>query len=412
MSSLVHPANPAWRIRPHPASHLARRVCHIHSPNHCPGDGPTLSVHRVAGSWSPEEREAFPEWTWDRVYICDAAPHICGEACTLEQQANAVNPSVSILERIAYFHGSAAWDDHWEREPRCRIDDNSDLLRDLDEAQIALVHASLAKIQAAYERMNIAGYFVQVAAFYDAIFFSPTGPPRPTSAFGAGFSGYDRLDKQGQDRAGYTSTAEHSVEQWEYRTTYQIAYFLALGRIFKLPAGHLIAYDPCYSIVDIVILAALGIRALRKTDPGRAFLRVFTTPTLFYAPGAEQAIVGDAILRTPNITHLLIDCADVSWCLEDFEDEQHPRDLDFEGADERYPGNLVKHFVANYTTAPIPQFHVEITPGEREEAPCGQHMLQWIPEEKVAAFQALRGAAREPSVRMLMFPDGRLESED
>jgi hypothetical protein len=113
----------------------------------------------------------------------------------------------------------------------------------------------------------------------------PERPRYPTSAFGAGFSGFDRIDERGWDRAGYTITKDHSQDDWELRSSYQIAYFMALARIFKvssylllaylliylshtqIPASRLIAYDPCYSIVDVVLLASLGIRALMSKDP-------------------------------------------------------------------------------------------------------------------------------------------------
>jgi hypothetical protein len=29
-----------------------------------------------------------------------------------------------------------------------------------------------------------------------------------------------------------------------------------------------VAYDPCYSLVDVILLATLGVRALRRGDPG------------------------------------------------------------------------------------------------------------------------------------------------
>lgn len=72
--------------------------------------------------------------------------------------------------------------------------------------------------------------------FIAAVFRSahPERPAYPTSAFGAGFSGFDRLDEREWDRAGYEYTKDHSQDNWELRSSYQIAYFIALGRIFQV----------------------------------------------------------------------------------------------------------------------------------------------------------------------------------
>ncbi|KAJ7254966.1 hypothetical protein B0H12DRAFT_545163 [Mycena haematopus] len=167
--------------------------------------------------------------------------------------------------------------------------------------------------------MDAAGFFTKTAGFVNAAFRSahPERPAYPCSAFGAGFSGFDRIDERGWDRAGYQPTKDHSSDDWELRTSYQIAYFIALGRILQIPAGHLVAYDPCYSIVDTVLLATLGVRALRKGDPGIRHLRKFTNPTLFYAPGAEQFVFTDAIARADPIENLVILGGDASWCGRD-----------------------------------------------------------------------------------------------
>nr|GAT55703.1 predicted protein [Mycena chlorophos] len=300
-------------------------------------------------------------------------------------------------DKIAYFHASADWDEHWLREPSFQLSADSELLSALNSRQVSLIQSSLSKIGRAYDDMKSSGYLDRLAAFFGDVFSSSSAPPRPMSAFGAGFSGYDRLDADGYDRAGYTMAEGHSSTDWEARTHYQVAYFVGLGRIFRIPAGHMIAYDPCYSIVDIVILATLGIRGLTRTDTARPFLRIFTVPTLFYAPGAEQDTVGDAILRTPDSSNLLLDVGDVTWCLEPHEA------VDGSGESyEGYPHDLIAAYVLSYKKVAIPAHRIEMKPGEAPEAPAGEHhMLQWIPAAQREAFEKRRGPAREPDIRML-----------
>ncbi|KAJ7087087.1 hypothetical protein C8R44DRAFT_31317 [Mycena epipterygia] len=237
--------------------------------------------------------------------------------------------------------------------------------------------------------MDKAGFFAKTETdFIKPVFLSADSerPSYPTSAFGAGFSGFDRIDERGWDRAGYEHTEGHSPEDWELRTSYQIAYFIALCRIFQIPAGNLVAYDPCYSVVDVVLLATLGVRALRKRDPALKALRKFKNPTLFYAPGAEQVVFIDAIRRADPIEHLVILGGDATWCQRDTAD-----------------------FTANYRCVPAPAY---IT-AYNKEAPCGEeNCLQWIPRSRVAAFNAARGPAREPRVRHMQMPDGSLEPDD
>ncbi|KAF7292094.1 SRR1 domain-containing protein [Mycena indigotica] len=383
--SIVHPSRPAWRLRPHPASPLVRQVCHLHGSTDCVDSA--LELHHIAGSWREEERAAHPRWTWDMVHTCSSADHSCTDSCRFLPDLSVTQ--LTLQEQIAHFHGAEMWNTHWQRVPDFSLDHIGELSSQLTAAQRALVQSSLAKIQAAFERMEVAGYFRRVAAFYDKLL--SMGLPRPQVSFGAGFSGYDRLDERGYDRAGYTATEDHAIDQWEHRTSYQVAYFLALGRIFKLPAGHLIAYDPCYSVVDVVILATLGIRALTRTDPGRPYLRKFTVPTVFYAPGAEQTTIGDAILRTPAISDLLIECADVAWCLAD---------SDIPDQRLHYPGTIIQHYVANYVKHSVPSFAIGMAPDMQAEAPCGEeHMVQWVPAAKRTTFEAARGGARDPKPR-------------
>ncbi|KAF7312928.1 SRR1 domain-containing protein [Mycena kentingensis (nom. inval.)] len=359
MHVLAHPSIPSQRIRVHPSSPLA--------------DLPLESeLHYVSGSWTEEERAAHPEWTWDLTILDDKAnaSHTCADRCG----SNTQESKVSILDCIAYIHGSAAWDNYWTVTPQFSVNDSC-LLDDLNDQQVSLVNTGLNKIKRVYQSMDAVGYFKQVADLYRKALSAPHAPPRPKIVFGAGLSGYDRLDERGFDRARYTSTSGHSENDWERRTGYQIAYLLGLSRIFELPAGHTIAYDPCYSVVDLVILASLGIRAIRKSDPGRKFLRMFTVPTLFYAPGAEQSTIADMVLRTPNIANLLIECGDVSWC-------------------EHYAH--VQLFATHCAAAQIPPFKVQLKQEEKEEAPCGEeHLLQWIPPDNVEGFHRGRGPARE-----------------
>ncbi|KAJ7433453.1 hypothetical protein B0H11DRAFT_761090 [Mycena galericulata] len=236
--------------------------------------------------------------------------------------------------------------------------------------------------------MESAGFFAQTAGFIKTTFHVQVAdrPRYPTSAFGAGFSGFDRIDERGWDRAGYEYAEGHSPSDREPRTSHQIAYFVALGRILQIPAGHLVAYDPCYSIVDVVLLASLGVRALRKDDPGRRALRKFSNPTLFYAPGAEQMVFTDAIQRAAPIENLVILGGDAAWCEDN-----------------------TAIFTANYRCISTPEY---IT-AHNGEAPCGEgNCLQWIPTSRVAAFEAARGPAREPGVRQMQMPDGSLEPDD
>ncbi|KAJ7493785.1 hypothetical protein FB451DRAFT_1215379 [Mycena latifolia] len=380
--TLVHPRNPVWRIRLHPTSRLFNPTCHIHGLQ-CP-DFSSLDLHRVHGSWTPDERDAHPVWAHDLVDMCRSSvnaseSHQCDYLC-LDFQGTAISAadSPTIFDKIAYFHGSTHWDAHWTSPPLFSL--HTDLVPLLDQKQTALVEKHLHQIGQYYSAMENAGFFVKTANnFIKPVFLStdPERPRYPTSAFGAGFSGFDRLDERGWDRAGYETTEGHSQEDWELRSSYQIAYFVALGRIFEIPAGHLIAYDPCYSLVDVVLLASLGIRALRKGDPGLKALRRLTTPTLFYAPGAEQHVFTDALLRADPIENLIILGGDAVWCRR---------------------GTI--HFTANYACLRAPAF---IT-AYNNEAPCGEeNCLQWIPRAKVAAFNAARGPAREPAVRQVCF---------
>ncbi|KAJ7713695.1 hypothetical protein DFH07DRAFT_974666 [Mycena maculata] len=226
-----------------------------------------------------------------------------------------------LFDQIAYFHGSNRWDIHWESPPDFSL--HPSLSRMLDPKQTELVATHLRQIKDYYAAMESAGFFAQTARFVKSTFLSSDEdrPGYPTSAFGAGFSGFDRLDERGWDRAGYKPEEDQAMEDiselWDpQRPSHQIAYFVALGRIFQIPAGHLVAYDPCYSIVDVVLLSTLGVRAFRKSDPGRKALRKLSNPTLFYAPNAEQCVFTDAINRTAPIENLIIVGHDASWCDE------------------------------------------------------------------------------------------------
>ncbi|KAF7318452.1 SRR1 domain-containing protein [Mycena chlorophos] len=410
-SVVVHPMNPRYRIRPHPGSVLHRRECHAHPG----GDCSHLALHHVDGTWSDEERAAHPEWTWNLVYLCRDAAHSCVPACSfvsilsspvrlclIFHLSRPVARESSVADKIAYLHASADWDEHWLREPCFQLSADSELLLALNSRQVSLIQSSLSKIGRAYDDMKSSGYLDKLASFFGDVFSSSSAPPRPTSTFGAGFSGYDRLDPDGYDRAGYTMAEGHSSTDWEARTHYQIAYFVELGRIFQIPASLNVAYDPCYSIVDVVVLAALGIRGLTRTDAARPFLRIFTTPTLFYAPGAEQHTVGDAILRTPDSTQLLLQVGDVTWCLEPHEA------VDGSGESyEGYPHDLIAAYVLSYKKVAIPAHRIEMKPGEAREAPAGEnHLLQWIPVSQREAFEKRRGPAREPDIRMMYLPGG------
>ncbi|KAJ7153239.1 hypothetical protein C8R46DRAFT_1119836 [Mycena filopes] len=393
---LVHPGNPEWRLRLHPTSRLFADTCSVHGGASCPApavSSPTPQLHHVAESWTTEERDAHPAWAHDLVDMCRPPDtHRCDDICALFQtpsvssNAAATPGEVTIFDEIAYFFGSNQWDSHWDSKPQFTLHEK--LTHLLTPAQSALVGTHLRQIGEYYTAMDAAGFFTKTAEFIHAIFDSPhpERPPYPTSAFGAGFSGFDRLDERGWDRAGYGATADHSVNDWEMRSAYQIAYFVALGRILKMPAGHLIAYDPCYSIVDVVLLGSLGVRALRRGDPGLKRLRKFTNPTLFYAPGAEQHVFTDAIQRADPIAHLVILGGDASWC-----------------------GRGTRNFTSHYALMHAPGY---IT-AHNKEAPCGEdNCLQWIPPSRVEAFERARGPASEPSVRQVLMPDGSLQSDD
>ncbi|KAJ7284454.1 hypothetical protein C8J57DRAFT_1288505 [Mycena rebaudengoi] len=307
----------------------------------------------------------------------------------LMHDSNAAQHSSSetpIIEEIAHLHGSSQWDAYWDVPASFCLD--TGLSKRLSPSQRDLASAHLAKIKKYYTDMERAGFFRHTAVILASIFSTdyPERPRYPTSAFGAGFSGFDRIDERGWDRAGYTITKDHSQDDWELRSSYQIAYFMALARIFKFPASRLIAYDPCYSIVDVVLLASLGIRALMSKDPDRKTLQKFIVPTLFYAPGAEQVVFTDAIQRADPIQNLVILGGDASWC-----------------------GKRTEDFTRNYQCIHIPGY---IAP-QSGESTCGEdNCVQWIPASRVDAFNAARGPASEPAVRLMMMPDGSLEPDD
>ncbi|KAJ7716502.1 hypothetical protein B0H14DRAFT_3901366 [Mycena olivaceomarginata] len=322
--------------------------------------------------------------------LCAAeASHQCDDLCGLFEKTpriTQVTPITvgepTIFDEIAYFHGSKHWDAHWDHPPDFSL--HPDLAHMLNSSQTALLEKHLRQIGEYYAAMDTAGFFAKTADFIAAVFRSahPERPAYPTSAFGAGFSGFDRLDERGWDRAGYEYTKDHSQDNWELRSSYQIAYFIALGRIFQLPAGYLVAYDPCYSLVDVVLLATLGIRGLRNGDPGLKCLRNFTNPTLFYAPGAEQAVFTDAIQRADPIRNLIILGGDAAWC------EDRTAD-----------------FTAHYACMRAPTY----VTASNGESPCGEeNCLQWIPPSHVSAFNQARGPASEPAMIM---PDGSLEAD-
>ncbi|KAJ7618098.1 hypothetical protein DFH06DRAFT_1342638 [Mycena polygramma] len=395
---LVHPGNPAWRLRLHPTSRIFTPLCAVHGPS-CT-DSASLTLHHVPESWSADERDAHPVWTYDLVVMCQLRTptddslksHQCDDVCGLFQIAGTPpNPPTTMVEptifdEIAYFHGSKHWEAHWQSVPDFSL--NLSLAHMLDPRQTALVGKHLRQIGEYYAAMDAAGFFTKTAEFVSAVFKSvhPERPAYPNSAFGAGFSGFDRLDERGWDRAGYQPTENHSTNDWELRSSYQIAYFLALGRIFQIPAGHMVAYDPCYSLVDVALLATLGVRALRKGDPGIKHLRKFTNPTLFYAPGAEQHVFTDAIQRTEPIANLVILGGDAAWC--------GPRTADF---------------TASYACIHAPGYVTEYN----GESPCGEdNCVQWIPPSRVETFNRARGPASEPAVRPMIMPDGTLEPDD
>lgn len=334
----------------------------------------------------------------DIVDMCATAAgsYICDDICRMFQNAHnfelgksplAVGAQPTISDEIAYFHGSPLWDLHWKSPATFTL--HPDLIHLLSQHQTATVEKHLSKIEKYYNDMDAAGFFTQTANDFVAPVFrsaDPACPPYPASAFGAGFSGFDRVDERGWDRAGYEAAADHSRDEWEWRSAHQIAYFIALGRIFEIPAGLLVAYDPCYSRVDVVLLAALGVRALCKGDPALKPLRRTPHPTLFYAPGAEQHVFTDALLRADPIHNLVILGGDATWC-----------------------GRRTAHFTENYMCIRTPAY----APRRDGEAPCGEeNCLQWVPRARVAAFEAARGPAREPAVRQMLMPDGSLEPDD
>ncbi|KAJ7696947.1 hypothetical protein B0H17DRAFT_1052508 [Mycena rosella] len=393
---LVHPGNPLWRLRLHPTSRLSNRTCYIHGLECL--DSSSLAIHHVDGSWTADECDAHPVWTHNLVDLCQSSAdnlpgsHQCSNLCHMFQEdtpASYPTATPTLFDEIAYFHGSKYWDAHWDSESPPLFLLPPDLVNFINRNQAELVEKHLRQIMQYYTTMENAGFFAETASrFVQPVFRSsdPDRPRYPSSAFGAGFSGFDRIDERGWDRAGYEITADHSQDDWELRSSYQIAYFVALGRIFQIPAGHLVAYDPCYSVVDVVLLAALGVRALRKGDPGLKALRRFTNPTLFYAPGAEQSVFTDALLRADPIENLVILGGDAAWC-----------------------GRWTATFTAHYRCIPVPAY----VTAYNNEAPCGEeNCLQWIPRSKVAAFNAARGPAREPAVRQMMMPDGSLEPDD
>ncbi|KAJ7092329.1 hypothetical protein B0H15DRAFT_170307 [Mycena belliarum] len=273
--SICHPRNPFWRVRLHPTSRLFTSTCHRHGL----GCLDALSPHHLKDSWTPEDRDAHPSWMHDIVDMCATAAgsYICDDICRMFQNAHnfelgksplAVGAQPTISDEIAYFHGSPLWDLHWKSPATFTL--HPDLIHLLSQHQTATVEKHLSKIEKYYNDMDAAGFFTQTANDFVAPVFrsaDPACPPYPASAFGAGFSGFDRVDERGWDRAGYEAAADHSRDEWEWRSAHQIAYFIALGRIFEIPAGLLVAYDPCYSRVDVVLLAALGVRALCKGDP-------------------------------------------------------------------------------------------------------------------------------------------------
>jgi hypothetical protein len=173
----------------------------------------------------------------------------------------------TIFDKIAYFHGSKHWDAHWQSIPDFSL--HPDLAHVLNPTQsqsklnskciflmflAALVGKHLRQIGEYYAAMDAAGFFSKTAGelrwaefccipamrplpdFLTSVFRSthPDRPLNPTSVFGAGFSGFDRIDERGWDRAGYTHTKNHSPDDWELRSSYQIAYFITLGRIFQV----------------------------------------------------------------------------------------------------------------------------------------------------------------------------------
>ncbi|KAJ6467838.1 hypothetical protein C8R45DRAFT_1019174 [Mycena sanguinolenta] len=388
-TTLVHHKSLDWRLRLHPTSPMFAQECNVHGPT-C---ALSLRLHHVAGSWTQDDRDAHPAWTHDLVDRCATASHLCDDICRSLEKTHEVTPSPlvslaepTIFDKIAYFHGSLHWDAHWESSPSFTL--HPDLAHMLTPSQTTLVAKHLRRIGEYHSAMDSAGFFAKTADFVNAVFHSahPERPAYPTGAFGAGFSGFDRIDERGWGRAGYESTEGHSADDWELRSSYQIAYFIALGRIFQIPTGHLVAYDPCYSLVDIVLLATLGVRGLRKRDPGLKRLRKFTNPTLFYAPGAEQFVVIDAIARADPIENLVILAGDATWC-----------------------GSATADFTASYALMRTPE-HITTFNGE---APCGEdNCLQWIPRSHVDAFNCARGPACEPPVRQMIMPDGSLEPDD
>ncbi|KAK7050646.1 SRR1 domain-containing protein [Favolaschia claudopus] len=400
--TLTHPTNPSWRISIHPTSPLYLQQCSSHGSDCVVNSSSArLRLHHIAESWTEEDRDAHPVWTHDLLDLCESAinnsKHRCDEVCAqfeaggIPTNRSSFVKTPTIFDEIAYFHGSSRWDDHWDSPPDFSL--HPDLTHLLTPSQIDLVNKHLRLIGEYYSTMEASGFFEQTAGFVSGIFHSvhPQRPLHPTSAFGAGFSGFDRIDERGWDRAGYEATEDHSPESWELRSRYQIAYFVLLGRLFQMPAGFLVAYDPCYSIVDVVLLASLGIRAFRKRDPGLSRLRKFTSPTLFYAPGAEQHVFCHTIQRTENIQNLIILSGDASWCAP-----------------------LTDDFTAHYARIRAPQYLNTNTEKDGElESPCGEdNCLQWIPHSRIEAFHAARGPASEPAVLQVVMPDGSLEFQD
>ncbi|KAJ7430449.1 hypothetical protein B0H11DRAFT_2135841 [Mycena galericulata] len=444
---LVHPSNDLWRLRLHPTSRLLNRACVTHGGD-CP-DASTLELHHVQDSWTTDDREAHPVWTHDLVDLCPRSEHRheCDDLCRLFQgsmKSFNPTPNPTLLDEIAYFHASNDWDLHWESPPAFSL--HSSLAHMLNPKQTDLIATHLRQIERYYAAMESAGFFAQTAAFIKTTFHAQDvdRPRYPTSAFGAGFSGFDRIDERGWDRAGYEYTEDedgyeytevHSPANRELRTSYQIAYFVALGRILQIPAGHLVAYDPCYSMVDVVLLASLGVRAFRKDDPGRRALRKFSNPTLFYAPSAEQMVFTDAIQRAAPIENLVILGCDAAWYRDNTTvDTTDPvllvpiENLVIHGGDATWHEDNMAIFgtdpvllalaedvltdawvAANYRCISTPEYIT--TPNG--ETPCGErNCLQWIPTSRVAAFEAARGPAREPGVRHIQMPDGSLEPDD
>jgi hypothetical protein len=170
-----------------------------------------------------------------------------------------------------------------------------------------------------------------------------------------------------------------------------------------------VAYDPCYSLVDVILLATLGVRALRRGDPG---VRVLINRIIGTQYAHSSSACGNS--QTPHCSTRPVPSSPSSLMQSSARTQLSTSSFSGatrSGAAAGRPTSVRFHFDPCATalimrTTAAASYGCMHAPGYvtayNGESPCGEdNCLQWIPRSRIEAFNRARGPASEPGVRQV-----------